>query len=73
MSVDTQKIIEIVKQVKPLFLDREGSSQIKVKGVADFVTQIDFKVQEQVKTALYARSEERRVGKECRSRWSPYH
>ena len=25
-------------------------------------------------TSLYAeRSEERRVGKECRSRWSPYH
>src|SRR5690242_21436029 len=23
--------------------------------------------------ALLARSEERRVGKECRSRWSPYH
>ena len=22
---------------------------------------------------LYGRSEERRVGKECRSRWSPYH
>ena len=22
---------------------------------------------------LMARSEERRVGKECRSRWSPYH
>ena len=21
----------------------------------------------------YSRSEERRVGKECRSRWSPYH
>src|SRR2546425_9570916 len=25
------------------------------------------------RTALEARSEERRVGKECRSRWSPYH
>ena len=24
-------------------------------------------------TALVVRSEERRVGKECRSRWSPYH
>ena len=24
-------------------------------------------------TAIHARSEERRVGKECRSRWSPYH
>ena len=22
---------------------------------------------------IFARSEERRVGKECRSRWSPYH
>ena len=25
------------------------------------------------KTTLLNRSEERRVGKECRSRWSPYH
>ena len=24
-------------------------------------------------TAVKTRSEERRVGKECRSRWSPYH
>ena len=24
-------------------------------------------------TLLIGRSEERRVGKECRSRWSPYH
>ena len=24
-------------------------------------------------TCLFNRSEERRVGKECRSRWSPYH
>ena len=24
-------------------------------------------------TSYLARSEERRVGKECRSRWSPYH
>ena len=26
-----------------------------------------------VKIILSSRSEERRVGKECRSRWSPYH
>ena len=25
------------------------------------------------KYGKYCRSEERRVGKECRSRWSPYH
>ena len=27
----------------------------------------------QPRKAEYERSEERRVGKECRSRWSPYH
>src|SRR3989449_10162780 len=26
-----------------------------------------------IETAVLIRSEERRVGKECRSRWSPYH
>ena len=27
----------------------------------------------EIRRALLDRSEERRVGKECRSRWSPYH
>ena len=27
----------------------------------------------EIKAFSLARSEERRVGKECRSRWSPYH
>src|SRR3712207_9139955 len=27
----------------------------------------------EIPTFAHARSEERRVGKECRSRWSPYH
>src|SRR3712207_9560416 len=31
------------------------------------------KARELMKNPLYLRSEERRVGKECRSRWSPYH
>ena len=30
-------------------------------------------VEEENITAAWVRSEERRVGKECRSRWSPYH
>ena len=32
-----------------------------------------FHSYENIKIALGLRSEERRVGKECRSRWSPYH
>ena len=31
------------------------------------------RVMEKPKNFKNARSEERRVGKECRSRWSPYH
>ena len=30
-------------------------------------------IEKAVADAGYERSEERRVGKECRSRWSPYH
>src|SRR2546430_17453382 len=36
------------------------------------VTTLDEHASESV-LALLQRSEERRVGKECRSRWSPYH
>ena len=31
------------------------------------------KIKKAISTACKNRSEERRVGKECRSRWSPYH
>ena len=33
----------------------------------------DTRVSMDTTVVLLARSEERRVGKECRSRWSPYH
>ena len=36
----------------------------------DSLWMIDFEDEEDY---LNGRSEERRVGKECRSRWSPYH
>ena len=39
--------------------------------VADCNTVTDFDAEE--KKRHISRSEERRVGKECRSRWSPYH
>src|SRR5256885_16982142 len=48
-------------------------------GIVDQVLPIDQVAAERAKeivlgrTGLSVRSEERRVGKECRSRWSPYH
>ena len=37
------------------------------------VSEVDVHVQKGQGKPAYSRSEERRVGKECRSRWSPYH
>ena len=42
-----------------------GIGEISVRAA---ITQVEVEVE-----ALAERSEERRVGKECRSRWSPYH
>ena len=38
-----------------------------------FLNQFKGKLKTTQKDIEFARSEERRVGKECRSRWSPYH
>ena len=43
-------------------------------GVYDMVTRcMEQEFPDNVAIRYVARSEERRVGKECRSRWSPYH
>ena len=45
----------------------DGDESIFVDKLQGFVETYQFK------RMGYIRSEERRVGKECRSRWSPYH
>ena len=55
----------------PLAFDGE-SAEIRKRMAAYFATPItDWS--EGLIADLHRRSEERRVGKECRSRWSPYH
>ena len=54
------------------------SRQISVyDGVTDNVGRVitlhDFLFSKEYANVIQMRSEERRVGKECRSRWSPYH
>ena len=39
----------------------------------DAVTKVRRLIQNDLRGKKVTRSEERRVGKECRSRWSPYH
>ena len=44
---------------------RQSASDMQTLKIEDYNTIVH--------EASYVRSEERRVGKECRSRWSPYH
>ena len=51
----------------PLILDGATGTELQKRGYTGDVSA------EQWVLAHPDRSEERRVGKECRSRWSPYH
>ena len=50
-----------VKQMKPVKFEHDEKMELLTI------------LQNEVKINGLCRSEERRVGKECRSRWSPYH
>src|SRR5256885_1533910 len=45
----------------------------KLQAELQIERQYNQALETQIRTLTEVRSEERRVGKECRSRWSPYH
>ena len=50
-----------------------GSLLLILQSVLGTIVWPTYKISQFPLAMLTARSEERRVGKECRSRWSPYH
>ena len=48
-------------------------SNVYLANKAGKVISARYKIRSDSSTITLLRSEERRVGKECRSRWSPYH
>ena len=53
-------------------LYRQGD-YARAKVAIDSIAKIDPRAFDEIRAGMQLRSEERRVGKECRSRWSPYH
>ena len=65
----------IIMNAKTAISDESGGENLKVKNSRTgdvYEMENDFSGIER-KMLIDDRSEERRVGKECRSRWSPYH
>ena len=66
MKFEMVKIEELEKKIE----------QQEIKGIYLLYGEETFLLEQQlnkIKKKFGERSEERRVGKECRSRWSPYH
>ena len=54
-------------------LEKEGQKYPKVSRRKEIIKIRSEINEKEMKEMIAKRSEERRVGKECRSRWSPYH
>ena len=62
--VVTEKSMELMGEKKYTFLVHPEATKSQIKEAVEKMF---------TGTKVEKRSEERRVGKECRSRWSPYH
>ena len=64
---------DVVYDVLP-YLEKKESKEEILKALANSYAPAEIEeALEECHELEEARSEERRVGKECRSRWSPYH
>ena len=63
----------IVVQIAKLTIKIDFKTQAKSSFIATIISGIVGVSCAYMGLSVWARSEERRVGKECRSRWSPYH
>ena len=70
--------LDKVRQEKPLLFSYRRCPYAMRARMALLSCGVDFDIfeislKDKPKKMIKIRSEERRVGKECRSRWSPYH
>src|SRR2546421_3185093 len=74
-SSDLERVVAFQKSIEPAQYRQLLVLRILVRTFGDEQTNVRARAVKSVNIAhpLVQRSEERRVGKECRSRWSPYH
>ena len=65
--------LRIVAWLEEKTISRQGDARLSFKELERLDILISRSPDFQAHRINHSRSEERRVGKECRSRWSPYH
>ena len=71
--LDVEKESEVYEHIRKIVL-RYGKIHDETIKHYGIIIVLDYGIEERkLKLEITTRSEERRVGKECRSRWSPYH
>src|SRR2546430_17402891 len=74
IALRTARLLRPRYRLYGLTRDTEQTASLRRHGITPIVGDLDDGMSlDRLRIAPYARSEERRVGKECRSRWSPYH
>src|SRR3989449_7526441 len=80
VDMDLARIVEadyVTIPIDEAGLDAAAANIKSEKQFAEMLQQLELQMREAAKKFEFEkaaqRSEERRVGKECRSRWSPYH
>ena len=67
-------IIKAPSRIHMSLIDMNGSYRRVDGGIGLALQEPQFILEiQKTESGVVLRSEERRVGKECRSRWSPYH
>ena len=73
VPIDMAKPMTFKNRTDTLIVADQGTYTINADGSITFKPEKQFTGKATPVTVKTTRSEERRVGKECRSRWSPYH
>ena len=74
ISINMKFRIETLVDITETKARRQGNDKFAYKQEANFQTVLQtVGMRVNIEYENSPRSEERRVGKECRSRWSPYH
>ena len=73
MSNNSSIVLQRMTGMVKWFNNKSGFGFITVCGDGEFGGKDIFVHYSSIRVTNSQRSEERRVGKECRSRWSPYH